>query len=155
MYCDYIQLTFIQQINQVRVEYTQLDYIGLIEMDFSIIIRLIGLAFIGCCIAMFVLENSHKSKRLRELEAERDELKELEYKRRFEQIYGLKYEEAYNNPKNKRRWENWVESCKNGKIHWSPSYDEYITDGWFSDSQSPADKEHISIFDDKHFEKPD
>ena len=122
-------------------------------MDFSIIIKLIGLALIGCFIAIFVLENSNKSKKLRELEYELEERKRLEYNRRFLKVYGLNYEDAYNDPKNKRNWGNWVESCKNGDIHWYPSYDEYITDGWFNSAKSPANDGHISIFDDEHFKQ--
>lgn len=121
-------------------------------MDFSLS-AIFVFVLVACCAVMLILDSSEKDKKIKKLEYEAEQRKDEEYKRRFEQIYALKYEDAYNNQKNKMRWENWVESCKNGKIHWSPSYDEYISDGWFSDTQSPGNDGHISIFDDKHFEQ--
>lgn len=105
------------------------------------IVETVVCGFIVLIVYIAVKESGAKDAKIRKLEEDKERLLNIEFNKRFKEIHGISFSEAYDASDNKKKWDEWGERVKTGQIHWQPDYYEYIADGLFN----PDKSKHINI----------
>jgi len=113
------------------------------------VIEFIVIGIIGVIVYIANQESKAKDKKIRELQEENNKYYKEEFNKRFKNVYGVSFDEAYNDPTNRKRWDEWGDRVRNGKTHWQPNFDSYIHDGFFSKDES---KHLLRFMDDAVYE---
>ena len=107
----------------------------------GVIVETVVCGFIVLIVYIAVKESGAKDAKIRKLEEDKERLLNIEFNKRFKEIHGISFSEAYDASDNKKKWDEWGERVKTGQIHWQPDYYEYIADGLFN----PDKSKHINI----------
>jgi len=115
--------------------------------------NLVGIIVVAIIIFIIFIahkESDAKQKKIDALQEENDKFYDMEFKRRFKEIHGVDFNNAYDDPINKEKWNKWGEIAREGLIHWQPDFHSYIVDGLFSKNESTH---YLDIMDDSEYEK--
>ncbi|MCQ8882719.1 hypothetical protein NQS96_13140 [Pseudoalteromonas shioyasakiensis] len=105
------------------------------------IAEIVVCGFIVLIVYIAVKGSGEKDAKIRKLEENKARLLNIEFNKRFKEIHGISFSEAYESAENKKKWDEWGERVRTGQTHWQPDYYDYISDGLFN----PDKSKHIDI----------
>lgn len=100
------------------------------------IIETIVCGFIVFIIYIAYKESGEKDSKIRKLQVEKERLLDKELNRRFKNIHGISFNEAYESSENKKKWDELTDKVKSGQLHYQPDYYDFIANGLFSSDKS-------------------